>query len=56
MSAVRVDPVVGELLSVQEVAQRYVAHAERRGRKKSTAGTLAPASGSTGCGASTPTT
>jgi integrase len=36
MSAVRVDPVVGELLSVQEVAQRYVAHAERRGRKKST--------------------
>src|SRR4051812_26068326 len=36
MSEVSVVPSVGELLSVQEVAQRYIAHAERRGRKKST--------------------
>jgi len=36
MAEVRVAPAVGELLSVRDVAERYIAHAERRGRKKST--------------------
>jgi integrase len=36
MAEVRVVPPVGELLSVEEVARRYIVHAERRGRKKST--------------------
>jgi integrase len=36
MDEVRVAPTVGELLTVEEVGVRYRAHADRRGRKKST--------------------
>jgi integrase len=36
MAEVRVAAAVGERLSIHEVAQRYIGHAERRGRKKST--------------------
>ena len=32
----QVTPAVGELLTVEEVGDRYRAHAERRGRKRST--------------------
>jgi len=36
MAEVTVEPPVGERLSVAEVTQRYLIHAERRGRKAST--------------------
>ena len=36
MAETRAAPAVGELLTVEEVGDRYRAHAERRGRKKST--------------------
>jgi integrase len=36
MAEVRVVPAVGERVSVEDVARRYIVHAERRGRKKST--------------------
>jgi integrase len=36
IAATQVKPRPGERLMVEEVAQRYIAHAERRGRKRST--------------------
>jgi hypothetical protein len=36
MDQVQVAPAVGELLTVEQVGARYRAHAERRGRKRST--------------------